>query len=51
VAQTFDLNHAADGCANEIGLTMGQLRKLGFDESVLRAIEQAHRQIAATPKP
>lgn len=28
-----------------------QARKLGFDESVLRAIEQAHRQIAATPKP
>jgi len=50
VAQAFDLPHAADACAIELGLTMEQARKLGFDESVLRAIEQAHRQIAATPK-
>ncbi len=51
VAQAFDLPHAVQSCADEFGLTMEQARKLGFDESVLSAIEQAHRQIAANPKP
>jgi hypothetical protein len=51
VVQAFDLPHVTQACANEFGLTMEQARKLGFDESVLSAIEQAHHQIAATPKP
>jgi len=50
VAQAFDLPHVAQACADEFALTMEQARKLGFDEGVLSAIEQAHRQIAATPK-
>lgn len=50
MAQAFDLPHVAQACADEFGLTMEQARKLGFDVSVLSAIEQAHRQMAATPK-
>jgi hypothetical protein len=50
VAQAFDLPHVAQACADEFGLTIEQARKLGFDESVLRAIEQAHRLMAVTPK-
>lgn len=50
VAQPFDLPHVVQGCAKEIDLTMEQARKLGFDESLLGAIEKAHSQIAATPK-
>jgi hypothetical protein len=49
VAQAFDLPHVAQACADEFGLTMEQARKLGFDESILSAIEQAHRHIAAAP--
>jgi len=49
VVQAFDLPHVVQSCADEIGLPMGQARQLGFDESVLTAIEQAHRQVAATP--
>lgn len=43
VAQPFDLPHVVEACANEINLTRDQSRKLGFDESLLGAIEQAHR--------
>ena len=49
--QVFDLPQVVQACAKEIGLTMEQARKLGFDESLLSAIEHAHRRIAATPKP
>jgi hypothetical protein len=50
VAQAFDLPHAAQDCADELDVTIEQARKLGFDESVLIAIEQAHRQMVANPK-
>ncbi len=50
VAQPCDLPHAVQACANKIDLTMDEARKLGFDESLLTAIEQAHRQISATSK-
>lgn len=50
VAQAFDLIHAAADCAIQVSLTMEQARTLGFDETLLSAIQQAHSQIAATPK-
>lgn len=43
VAQPFDLPHVVQACANQIDLTPDQARKLGFDESLVGAIEQAHR--------
>jgi hypothetical protein len=42
VAQPFGLPHAAQACAQEIHLTIDQARKLGFSESILAALEQAH---------
>lgn len=50
VAQPFDLPYAAQACAQEIQLTIEQARNLGFSESLLSAIEQAHSAIAATPQ-
>ena len=50
VAQPCDLPHVVQACANEINLTMDQARKLGFDESLLTAIEHAHRQTSVAPK-
>lgn len=50
VAQPFDLPHAVQACAKEIDLTMDQAHKLGFDESLLAAIEEAHRQASVTPE-
>ena len=49
IALAFDLPHAVAACADEIPLTPDQARKLGFDEALLGAIEQAHRQSAAAP--
>ena len=51
VARAFDLIHVTQGCAMEISLTIEQARKLGFDESLLSAIEQAHLKIADKTKP
>lgn len=50
VAQPFNLPRVVQACANKIDLTMDQARKLGFDESLLTAIGQAHRQTSVTPK-
>jgi hypothetical protein len=49
VAQPFDLPHVVQACANEIDLTMDQARKLGFDEALLSAIQQAHRRTVVKP--
>jgi hypothetical protein len=49
VAQPFDLPHVVQACANEIALTMDQARKLGFDEVLLSAIQQAHSWTAVKP--
>lgn len=43
----FDLPHSVQACAEKIFLTLGQARKLGFAEDLLRAIRQAHR--SSTP--
>ena len=43
VAEVAGLSHVASPCKNELKLTIEQARKLGFDESLLRAIEKAHR--------
>jgi hypothetical protein len=51
VAQAFDLPHAAAACAEEIHLTIDQARKLGFGENILGPLEEAHRSMAAAPKP
>ena len=51
VAQAFDLPHAVASCAIEISFTLEQARTLGFDERLVSAIQQAHSQAAATPKP
>jgi hypothetical protein len=50
VAQPFDLPQAVQACAQEIHLTIEQARNLGFSESLLSAIEQAHRAIVAAPQ-
>jgi hypothetical protein len=50
VAQPFGMVHAVSACAQEINLTIEQARKMGFSEKILEALEQAHLQIAATPK-
>lgn len=49
VAQPFDLPHVVGACAEEIHLTMGQARKLGFDETLLKAIDQAHHRVVSKP--
>jgi hypothetical protein len=49
VAQAADLPHVAAACEQELKLTMNQARKLGFDETLLSAIEQAHQQQAGKP--
>lgn len=51
VAQAFDLPHVVAECAIQIPLTLEQARTLGFDESVLSAIQQAHTSATATAKP
>jgi hypothetical protein len=51
VAQAFDLPHAAADCAIQFPLTMEQARTLGFGESLLSAIDQAHRASPGAPKP
>ena len=50
VAQAFGLPHAGAECAQEINLTIDQARKMGFSETILIALEQAHLQIAAAQK-
>lgn len=45
VAEPFDLPHAVAACADDLQLTLDQARKLGFSESLLSAIDQAHRQV------
>jgi hypothetical protein len=43
VAEPFGLAHAVARCASDTLLTIEQARKLGFDDSVLNAIDEAHR--------
>ena len=43
VAEVAGLPHVALPCKNELKLTIEQARKLGFDESLLQSIEEAHR--------
>jgi hypothetical protein len=49
IAEPFGLPHVVAACAEDLSLTIDQARKMGFDEALLRAIEQAHRDwIAAS---
>jgi len=50
VAEVAGLPHVALPCKNELNLTMEQARKLVFDESLLQAIEEAHRITSAGVK-
>jgi hypothetical protein len=50
IAEPFDLPHVVAACADDLALTLDQARKLGFDESVLTAIDQAHKQSLAPPR-
>ena len=50
VAEVAGLPHVAAPCKNELKLTIEQARKLGFNESLLHAIEEAHRVAAVRPK-
>ena len=50
IVQEADLPHVVQSCAIEIALTIDEARKLGFDESLLNAIEQAHRRFVSKPK-
>ena len=45
-AEPFGLPHVVAACADDLKLTLDQARKLGFSETLLSAIEQAHRQLA-----
>lgn len=51
VVQADLLPGSAGACGIPAELTPDQARKLGFDESLLGAIEQAHRMAAAAPRP
>jgi len=42
-----DLPHVIQSCALRTELTMVQARKLGFSETLLSAIEEAHRRVVA----
>jgi hypothetical protein len=46
-AEPFGLPHVVAACADDLKLTLDQARKLGFGETLLSAIAQAHRQLAA----
>jgi hypothetical protein len=50
IAEVAGLPHVALPCKNDLKLTIEQARKLGFDESLLQAIEKAHRIAAGDSK-
>ena len=50
IAEVADFPHVAAPCKNKLKLTIEQARKLGFDESLLQAIEEAHRIASASRK-
>jgi hypothetical protein len=43
IAEPFGLPQVAAPCAEHLELTIEQARKIGFDETLLTAIEQAHK--------
>ncbi len=47
-AEPFGLPHVVAACADDLALTPNEARKVGFDETLLSAIAQAHRQFAAS---
>ena len=49
VIEAVDMPHVVQACADEVPLTMDQARQLGFDESLLSAIDDAHRRIESQP--
>ncbi len=51
IAEPFGLTHAVQACAEQFSLTIEQSREMGFSESLLGAIEEAHRIAPSTAKP
>lgn len=47
IAEPFDLPHVVAACADDLKLTPEQALKLGFSETLLSAISQAHREFTA----
>ena len=47
-AEPFGLPHVVAACADDITLTPDQARKVGFDETLLSAIAQAHQHFVAS---
>lgn len=47
-AEPFGLPHVVAACADDLALTTDEARKVGFDETLLSAVAQAHRQFAAS---
>jgi hypothetical protein len=50
IAEVAGLPHVALPCKNELKMTIEQARKLGFDESLLQAIEESHLNVAGASK-
>jgi len=46
-AEPFGLPHVVAACANDLALTADEARGVGFDETLLSAIAQAHGQFSA----
>lgn len=48
IAHATGLPHVTQGCAEDLPLSSDQARKLGFNESFLAALDQAHRAWVST---
>jgi hypothetical protein len=48
VAEPFGLPHVVAACADDLSLSPDEARKLGFDESLLAAIDEAHKEWIAS---
>lgn len=51
VAEPIGLSHAVQACGEQFSLTIEQAREMGFSESLLSAIDEAHRIAASKVKP
>lgn len=47
-AEPFGLPHVVAACADDLALTADEARRVGFEETLLSAIAQAHGQFAAS---
>jgi hypothetical protein len=47
IAEPFGLPHVVAACGDNLELSIDEARKLGFDDGLLKAIEEAHRRMSA----